>query len=278
MSDKPVGLGKVHVSDVSLSIGMLSTLGGIYTIPKPNAGAEEAVKLVCPDCNEPHEFPSQKYTCNENPSHGPYAQGDMAAGRKIGDKIVKVDRDAVQAARASVLPSKELELQVHSREEVEQHTFPKGNAYVFVPSGKGPLAAILVDLLKQRRDLCLIAKTNLRNADHLIMVDVELNDQIVLREMMWPEDMKSFPAVVHDRPKASLVAQAEMLLEASMEPFVATEYAKDSRARVAAVVEEAASGQVVTKTAVKRKKKDEEQDLSAILEAAIAQKLQEKAS
>jgi hypothetical protein len=42
-------IGKVHVSDVTLSIGMLSTLGGLYTIPKPNAGKEEEVKLVCPE-------------------------------------------------------------------------------------------------------------------------------------------------------------------------------------------------------------------------------------
>jgi non-homologous end joining protein Ku len=196
----------------------------------------------------------------------------MHMGRKVGDGIVKVSRDAVVAARKSVLPQKELSLQVHSREEVEKHTFPKGNAYVFMPTGSSPLAGILLDILKKRPDICLIAKTNLRNADHLVMLDVELNDQLVVREMMWPEDMKHFPAVSHDKTTPKLLAQAEMLLEASIEPFDDNEYKKDSRERITTLVEDAASGKAPSKTAAKAKKKDAEQDLSALLEAAIAAK------
>ena len=266
------GPGKVHIADVSLTIGMLSALGGIYTIPKANAGAEEAVKLVCPDCEEPHEFPSQKYVCNDDETHGPFAQGEMAVGRKVDDKIVKVDRDAVKEARASVLPDKELELQVHNRAEVEAATFPKGNAYVFVPKGKSVLPPILLELLKKRRDLCLIAKTNLRKADHLVMVDVELNDQLVIREMMWPEDMKHFPQVETEKIDKKNLTMAETLLEASVEPFDPKEYAKDSRARVAEIVDAAAGGATSPTKKAAKKKDTTQQDLSALLEAAIAAK------
>lgn len=268
MTDK--SLGKVAVSDITLSIGMLSTLGSLYTIPKPNAGAEERTKIVCPDCDTPTQFPSQKYICNDDPTHV-HTSGEMAKGKQIDGKIVKLDADALTEARASVLPEKELSLQVHNREDVERYTFPQGNAYVFIPHGSGPLGAILLDVLKKRRDLCLIAKTNIRKQDHLMMVDVELNDQIVVREMLWPEDMKQFPAVPHDKATPKLMAQAEMLLEASVEEFDVHEYKKDSRERIAALVEEAAAGTAPkTKTAAKKQKKASDDDLSAALEAALA--------
>ena len=184
----------------------------------------------------------------------------------------KVDRDAVKEARASVLPDKELELQVHNRAEVEAATFPKGNAYVFVPKGKSVLPPILLELLKKRRDLCLIAKTNLRKADHLVMVDVELNDQLVIREMMWPEDMKHFPQVETEKIDKKNLTMAETLLEASVEPFDPKEYAKDSRARVAEIVDAAAGGATSPTKKAAKKKDTTQQDLSALLEAAIAAK------
>jgi len=254
---------------------MISCLGKLYTLKRTNSDEDEKLRSVCPECPQPDSFLNQKLHCQQG--HGPFVQGDVRWGKQTGDgTIVTVDKATLDEARQSVLPEKELELQVHNREEVEKHTFPSGNSYLFRPEGRGAiLYGILVDLLEQRRDLCLVAKTNLRNRDHIVMVDSALNGQLIVRFMIWPEDMKTFEESdrVYDQKQFN---QALQLLEVSLEPFDPGEYRKDSRARIAQVVDDATG-----KTPVKRKtaKKPTDGDaLTLALEAALDSKKKRKAS
>lgn len=266
---KPV-TERAYIGNVTLSIGMVSTLGNLFTVTRTNAGKEEAFKTVCPECASPTEFLSQKYVCNENAKHGPFVLDEVRYGRMDGDKLVVTDTQKVKDARTSVLPEKALELQVHLREEVAGRTFPKGNVYVFRPTGKSPFYGILVDLLQKRPDIILLAKTNMRKVDHLVQVDLEFG-QLVVREMIWPADTKEFGPVEMTPASSKLVAQAEMLIDASIEPFDPAEYAKDSRARIAAVIEEA-SGSAPKGTSKKKAQKLEETDMAELLAQSIAAK------
>ncbi len=258
-------------SDVTLSIGMLSVNGDLQTIPKPNANKSD-LKSVCPKCDTPEHFMNSKLVCADDPSHGTFSQSEIKKGKQVGDKIVVVDATAVKDARKSVLPEKQLSLQVHARTEVEQNTFPMGNAYVFTPKGNSPFAAVLMDILSARPDIALIAKTNLKQVDHLMMLDIEM-DQLVVRDLLWPEDMKSFSAPVappiSEKDREKLAKQAEMLLDVSIEPFVKDEYKKDSKARVQEVIADAEKGIAPdSKKAAKKVEKATSDDLSAMLEAA----------
>lgn len=275
--DKPKA-DRAYISGVTLSIGMLSTNGNLHVITKPNVNKSEAVHRLCPECTAPTQFASQRYVCNDDPSHGPFAYSDTAVGKEIDGTIVILDADKVAEARQSVLPAKELALQVHRRADVERHTFAKGNAYVFMPTGSSPLYGILLEILKKRRDLALVAKTNMRKTDHIIMVDVEMNDQLVVREMMWPEDMKEFPTIEREPASEKLLGQAEMLMDASVEDFIPDEYRKDSRERIAALVEEASGATPTTAAKAAKPKATKEDDLSALIEAAIAEKQRKQVS
>jgi non-homologous end joining protein Ku len=271
MAEKPSS-DRAFSSDVTLSIGMLSVNGDLQTIPKPNSGKSD-LKSVCPKCETPEHFMNSKLVCADNPAHGTFAQSEIKKGRQVGDKIVVVDATAVKDARKSELPEKTLNLQVHARADVEKNTFPMGNAYVFSPKGSSPFAAVLMDIIRARPDIALIAKTNLKQVDHLMMLDVEMG-QLVVRDLIWPEDMKTFSApafpAIPDKDREKLAKQAETLLEVSIEPFDRDEYKKDSKARVEAVVADATNGVIPdTKKAAKKQAKDTSADLSAMIDAAI---------
>lgn len=270
MADKPQA-DRAYSSDVTLAIGMLSVNGDLRTIPVPNKDKESQLHSVCPDCETPTQFMKAALTCEDDASHGPFVKAQIKYGKQVGDKIVVVDPTAAAEARKSVLPEKSLALQVHKREDVANSTFPMGNAYVFTPKGDTRFYAILVELLRKRKDVVLLAKANLNSADHLIMLDLEMDDQLVVRDMIWPEDMKTFEKVaapeMTQKDKAKLLAQAETLLDVSIEDFDKEEYRKDSKARIAEVIAAADGAPSAKKPKVVAKEKAE--DLSAALEAAI---------
>lgn len=293
---KPAGPVKdrAYSKDVTLNIGMLSCIGDLFTLQIPNAGEEEKLKLVCPECageikvvpqkgkgkppvvtGGPTVFPSQKYKCADNENHALFTIAEAGRGKMIDGKIVVMDAEAIAEAAKSELPEKEFDLQVHLAADVEQYTFDAGVAYVFKPSGKSKFYGVLVDVLKKRPDICFLAKTNLRKTDHLIRVDVGLNDNLIIRDMIWPEYMKSFSKEDWDYP-ASLLTQAEMLIDASVEPFKPEEYRKDSRARIGQVIADAAAGPQTAKSAQKAVKApvgvDEDDALGKALAAALAAK------
>lgn len=268
VATKPI-TDRAHVGNVTLSIGMLSTLGNLYTVAR---APKDEFKTACPTCKAPTVGLSQRYICTENAKHGPFILSETKLGKEDGDKFVVVERGTVSEARESVLPEKALELQVHERADVGAQVLPRGNLYVFRPAGKSPLYGILIDLLQKRPDLILLAKTNLRKSDHLVMVDL-VAGQLVVKEMTWPSETKPFEVVVTEPSSPKLLAQAEMLLEASVEPFVPTEYEKDSKARIAAVVEEASNGTATKKTPAKKKPaKLDETDMMELMAQAIAAK------
>lgn len=250
---------------------MLSCIGNLYTMIVTNADKDETVKSVCPTCTSPTEFLGQRLICKQDKDHGPFERADVLWGQLDGDKkIVKVDKAKIDAARASQRPEKEMELRVHRRDDVRAATFPSGNSYVFRPEGSSKLYGILVDVLKERPDLCLVSCTNIRNKDHVVMVDLALNDQLVVRDMIWPEDMTEQPTIEYDYP-ANMKAQATMLLDASVEDFVLADYKKEARERVVATIEEARGVPATSKKpSAKKAVKSDDDSLAQALEAAIA--------
>lgn len=258
-----------NMADVTLELGLISFSGATYTIKDAGEGAKAEVHSVCPTCTTPKTFMGARLVCLDNPKHGPFEKAEIMYGQQVGDKIVVLTPEQIDEARTSILPAAVLQLQVHERADVEAHTFPAGNAYVFVPKGPSMPYGLLITLLKERRDLCLIAKTNLRKKDHLMMVDVELNGQLVLREMMWPEDMKSFDTPVVDVDEKTLNL-GTTLLESMVTPFDPAEYRTDSRARISELVATAAGAKKTRGKKAPAAASQPADNLLSLLEAAVA--------
>lgn len=283
MSEGKAKSDRSYMSKVTLAIGPMSQQGNLYTVLKTNAGEEEKTHMTCPDCDSPVEFLEQQYRCKDDSTHGPFAPADAARGKMVSqpdgsEKIVKVDVDAIKSAKESLRPAGEFDLQVHNRSDVEAHTFARGNCYVFTPTGKGVLYGMLVELLKKRTDIALVSKTNMRKTDHLIQVELGMNGQLVIREIVWPEDAKEFAPVQYEKPSQKNMDMAEMLINAAMEDFLPEEYIKEDRTRVAEVIEEAASGQPAKKPSKRKVKQEADADLSDLLAEALAAVKAKKAS
>jgi non-homologous end joining protein Ku len=283
MPDEKVKSDRAHMSKVTLAIGPMSQQGNLYTVLKTNAGEEEKTHMTCPDCDSPVEFLQQQYRCQDDDTHGPFLPAECSKGKKVpqadgSEKIVKVDADAIKAAKESLRESGEFDLTVHSRADVEAHTFPRGNCYVFTPTGKGILYGMLVELLKKRTDIALIAKTNMRKTDHLVQVELGMNNQLVIREIVWPEDAKEFAPVQYEKPSAKNMTMAEMLIDSAIEDFDPADYVKEDRARVAEAIEEAASGTPAKKPSKRKVKAEAQDDLTALLTQALEAQQKKKAS
>lgn len=281
--DEKVKADRAHMSKVTLAIGPMSQQGNLYTVLRTNAGEEEKTHMTCPDCDGPTEFLEQRYSCKDDDSHGPFLPAECSKGKKVSqedgsEKIVKVDPDAIKTAKESLRESGEFDLTVHKRSDVEAHTFPRGNCYVFTPTGKGVLYGMLVELLKKRTDIALISKTNMRKTDHLVQVELGMNDQLVIREIVWPEDAKGFAPVQYEKPSQKNMTMAEMLIDGAMEDFNPADYVKEDRQRVTEAIEEAASGSPVKKPSKRKAKAEAQEDLTALLVAALEAQQQKKAS
>lgn len=263
MSDKPA-VERAYASGVQISLGLVNMLGELVTLKVPNAGKGEQFSYVCPKCDEPHKL-SQKYLCNDDPSHGPYSISECDRGKEVDGKMVRFTTEQVSATKASVLPEKTFALQIHHRADIENATYPSGNAYLFRPTGNLPFYMLLREMIRRRPELMFVAKANLRKSDSFVQVDLGLDGQLMIRELVWPEDMKTFEAPAEEAVDEKFVAQFDQLVEALIsDEFNAEEYKKDSRLRIAELVESGGtepSGTVAKPPA---------QDLTQLLEAALA--------
>lgn len=253
---------KAYVGGVVISIGMLQTHGDLHTLKVSNS--EEKFTSICPEDRTPLRM---RYVCENDAAHGPYDIADVL--RSTADGTV-IDKDKLDAARESVLPAKQLNLQVHRRADMEAHTSRSGNVYVFAPNANtSKLLSALIDLIKSRPDLALVAKTNLRKRDHLVMLDV-VNDQLVITELVWPHDMKAFAPVARSY-EAKDFAMVEQIMDAVVEDFDPEQYRKESRERITEMVaQESGAAPAFVGSKGKGKAKAEPDNFTAALEAQLA--------
>lgn len=253
--------------NITFSLGIATTIGDLVSPTESYARKQDALVSICPECAEPHKV-SQFYRCNEDEAHGPFTVGDLAKAKETDEGFVRLSAAQVEAARTSELPKNYLDLRVHNRAEVQSKTVPSGNSYVFRPTSQERLVGLVVDFLKNNQDYVLMGVVNIRNSDKLMQLSVGMNDQLMFRELTWPEDLRSFEDPSYDLDPA-LRTSAETIIVSSVTEFNPDEYKKQARDRMNRLVEMVAQGDepaVVTPKA----KKDDGDDLDAMLRASIA--------
>lgn len=264
-----------YVKDLVVQFGLLSSKTSLLTPSVPNAKKAEQFHKACPTCGtaNPHRV-RQRYVCSDDPEHGPFMPDELLTCTEIDGNVVIVDAEAVEAAKASDLPEKLLELRSHPYQP--EKTFASGSAYVLIPSSPNDkFYAVLLQLIDddglvrtETGPKMLVGEVALRKGTEAFVRVERWGGHLVLRQLLRPEDVDSFPEI-DAGVETKMVDLARQLVDAQAEEFDPEAYRADVRERLAAVVAAAQDGEVLVPAHEAREQQSTE-DLMAALEAAVA--------
>lgn len=233
---KKIGPGRSLVSDMTLTLSVVSVSGRLVNVLAPNAEKDVQFTSICPDVS--HEAPErvfQQYRCEHD--HGPWGVADLAKAKEQEDgTLVRVTKADIEAAKASDLPENVLNLTVHPRNEVEGSTYPTRFAYVFYPKALLPQYGLLLDLVAEP-DLAFIGQCNLRGTEKLLRLE-RWGDNLVVRALWYPEYLNEREAIEVDYDSA-LLTEFLPLIESRVESFDPEKYQNGVRERILALTGEA---------------------------------------
>lgn len=260
---------KVYLKDFTISTGLLSVRGNIFTPSKPNAKAAESFKMACPlHPGTPHGV-KQKYACINDPEGSTVDPGDCLSARVVDDKFVLVSKDDKKSAKKSDLEKGRLDLRAHPYSE--STTFALGNAYVFQPAGAEKFYATLLEAVDaagvvQTDDgpIMLVGMVAFREGTESFVRLERWGNQLVIRELLRPEDVQAFPNLDSSVDTKDLNV-FRMLMAATSEEFDPTDYKSAARERIA-LLTQSTSGTVAVVAPVK----SVTADYSALLEQSLA--------
>lgn len=259
-----------YVSGATLSLGgIMEVVGDLVTPKVTGADKEEKLASLCPTCGPTSPTAvSQYYGCEHN--HGPFSIGEVLKGKQNEDESwVVVTKEQADSARKSDLPDKQMNIEVHRRSDMASKFQVAGNTYIFLPTGPSKLYGILLDWLDSHgSEYVLCGLINLRGVDNFMTVQRGVNGNLMLSQVVWPEDMKEFDAPVYDVDK-KLSKLAGEFIEKAISDFEPDAYRKEKRDRIKVLIDTVAAGQPVV---VKPKAQDSGDDLMAALEDALSKK------
>lgn len=260
---------RAYVSGLVVALGPMEFAGDLIPPRVVNAGKEEKFTSICPVHEEAVPV-KQQYICPEDAAHGPFSIGECDKAQERDGHYVRVSAQEAVDARKSVLPEKSLDLNVHRASDVEASVLEAGTSYVFRPAGPSKFYGLLLDILAARPDLVFMGECNLRGTDKLVKLERGLNNQLILTELIWPEDLKDFETPVYEY-KPSLLDTATVLAEKTVTDFDPEEYHREARDRIAELLEAKKDGKAAPAPKTKAKVKDDDDNLEALLQAAIAE-------
>lgn len=263
-NDKPSHRAYVKGVTISFEDVPLDAMGDLIPVKVTNAGKEERFFSLCPECDEPTRV-TQVLVCAEHSDHGPLTRDQITRqGREVNGGIVVHTTDVVKEARQSDLPPNELVLHAYHRSDVE--LLPSGSAYVFRATG-GKGYGVLLDFIEKNPNVVLIGRVNLRKAEKIFQVTRGLNGQMILQELVWPEDLREFDAPVYTYSEKTFELASTFILQC-IETYDAQDWTKETRQKLAAL----SGDEVVVSRTVEKPKANDEDALAEILAAAIAKK------
>jgi hypothetical protein len=280
-------MAQKNVATIRISLmEIVSTRGGLYSARDNSSERDTSLKMVCPSCKQ--SLLDQVYTCQAgcHPSDAAPAKHDegwtvsevgsdrvRVEGKGKTATLTLVDATEIEAANATTFDKGELALTIRPAEQVEAHTYPGGNHYVFLPEKPDRVYAML---LKAAADptKAIIGILNMRGKENLYRLT---NYQGTLRvtELLRPEETAVFDAIVTPPLDSKEQAMFDQLVEAVEEDFDAEEFASSRLANLKQLLAEKA-GTVAPvaagPTATPKKPADTTDALAAALKAAQAAK------
>lgn len=266
-----------YSSDVSISFGLVTLTGSIY--PLASKEKEASFKTACPTCAEGGVASrmTQGYTCTADSDHGPFSVGECARCQEVGDNLVLVSAEEVEAVKgADGEGSTALRLRVHPAAQVNRKAWPTGNSYWFEPNkGSEQSYGLMADLAGEP-DFAFTGTMVLRKAEKFFRL-VRAEFGIVLEELFRPEQVHDFemPATGYN---GELISMALELVEKTMTDFDPSDYRSTVGDRMAELL--AAKDGTGTLDIGKPTKSaaSPANDLAALLQASIEVSEEAKAS
>lgn len=280
---KPVGSGlpRKFADEVRLELSMFDMFemkGSLYPLKKSGAGKEEKFNYACPECAKTDvasPMESRLICAHEDGRHDGmlFTSGEAMKGQIGPDKVFRLvgTAEEVKAAKASGLEAKVGSILCLNADDTDASTYSGGTAYVFLPEKKTELFNILVDLLdsdgrmrEEDGDRVLLMEINLRGNQKLMKL-VSWNGQLVLQELIRPEDLAEFPQMA-DEPDEKKSEMVRKLFLENTEKMDAEKFKSASRERIAEFVAARHAGQDIPlpiATAIASNKEDDMFDLLA---------------
>lgn len=262
---------KRYLKDVTLSFGLLSMTGSLFTPKRANAAKEESFKMACPLHPETPHGVKQRYVCEEAPDDEAFLPSDCLKARDTSDGLVIVPAEAVAAAKESDLPERTLELRAHPYEPAS--TFASGSAYIFQPDVAHQFYATLMEMVDEQGMIVtesgpkmLVGLVAYRKGTESFVRVERWGRQLVLRELIRPEDISQFEPI-EVSVETKLLDMARQLVDVQAEPFNPEVYKASVRERIAQIVEAAQDGELDVTTLAPAKPKVV--DMTALLEQSL---------
>lgn len=264
------------VKGLNLSFGLLSVVGDVLNVKRPNAAKDEQFKKICPlHPGDPH-LVSQRYVCADGLADDVLLPSECLKGRPVEDGFKIVSQDDISKAKESEIPKKTLDLAAHPYDPTT--TFASGQAFVFRPEAANQFYSALLLLVNEQGvvetetgDKMLVGLTSFRSGSEAFVRLERWGSQLVLRELIRPEDVDSFESI-DGTVETKVIDMARQVIEAQSEEFDPSAYRSRVRERIAALVE--AEGEGVQPLTTARPK----EDTMALLEATLAEAKARKAT
>lgn len=264
---------KPYLKGLNLQFGLLSMTGSVLSPKRANAAGAEAFKMACPLHPETPHGIKQRYVCEENLDGDVFEQSDCLKAKVTDDGWVLVDAAAAAAVKQSPLPEKTLELRSHPYEP--SSTFASGAAYIFQPDVPQQFYATLLQLVNEQGVVTtesgpkmLVGLVAFRKGNETFVRIERWGDQLVLRELVRPEDVDQF-APIDASVDTKLLDMARQLIDAQAEDFDPEAYKASVRDRIATLVEQSKNGEVDVE-ALKPQSQAKVMDMAALLEQSLA--------
>jgi hypothetical protein len=250
-------------SDLEITLGALSFR--VDLIPPRETHDEVRYESACPACHEQHPEVATKvstsYHCPDDPSHGPFVSSEVLKATRSGQalKVVGTTATISEARKATDVKDDLLALQPYYADEVERWTYPLGTAYVLNQLGRSPAFPLLLSMLdhdghvtgERERALVLVGEVTLRTVRKLVMLR-RWNDQLVLQELVRPDDLKTGFTVHDEAPDGRFLALFDTLMDLETRSFDPNEFRNLQRQRLIEFnAAQLVGGPVVAKPAAK---------------------------
>lgn len=211
---------KTYISDFTIHFDPLSMRGKMIGVRKSDSDTKVKFSLVSPEGNEV----LQKYQDAETLKL--YTSEECSRMAQNGDELIIVDKQTLDAVKATPLPGNVINLSVHDSAPVNEAIFvEKSNGYIFIPDSKDPknvkLTKSFTAAIAASPEKAFLGVCNFHGYEGLFRATV-WRGHLVLQKQSYPDDINEHEVV--QLPMDSEAKVIKSFFDKKTEPFSVENY------------------------------------------------------
>lgn len=274
-------VGRAAEAGVKVSFGMMNMEVNLYTGELTAGKNSVKMRNCCPTCYEKNKEAvglGMRFYCPDD--HGPFDNSTAlkASENEDGTFSIVGNSDEVKEQKSEVvlLEKKQMELEFLMASDVLGNFFLADKVWVVQPTGKEAFFTVLLDMMDQDGMIhgvdggarIGVGTIRIRDTEHVVRLS-RWFDQMVLVKLLRPEDCKTFPSPIAADVSEKNVKMIQTLISLETVEFDPERFSDQSRARLLAWKKARETGVTVDVPKPKAQAKDQNDALSAMLEAAV---------